>query len=78
MNIDRLKQTMRNKELLGLEPLTLLRTLVEQSPITIQKQQLFEEVTSPFFDIKQIEQNNPAVSSLDELFLSAKFDPYGK
>ncbi|CAF0906825.1 unnamed protein product [Adineta ricciae] len=80
MNLERMKTAVKNRELLGLEPFYLLKTVLERQQTNgwddfISGGQIFEEPILQFIDCKQPDPNNQLVASPQEQLMgSAKFN----
>ncbi|CAF4714426.1 unnamed protein product, partial [Rotaria magnacalcarata] len=79
MNLERINMAIKNRELLGLEPYNVLKTILERQQTNgwdklISGGKIFEEPTFQVVDFQQTDLNNPANSSpLEQLISSAKF-----
>ncbi|CAF0938900.1 unnamed protein product [Adineta ricciae] len=80
MNLERMKTAVKNRELLGLEPFYLLKTVLDRQQTNgwddfISGGQIFEEPILQFIDCKQPDPNNQLVASPQEQLMgSAKFN----
>ncbi|CAF1531624.1 unnamed protein product, partial [Adineta steineri] len=80
MNFERMKTAVKNRELLGLEPFYLLKTIIERQQANgwddfISGGQIFEEPILQFIDCKQPDPNNQLIASPQEQLMgSAKFN----
>ncbi|UJR25392.1 hypothetical protein I4U23_006740 [Adineta vaga] len=80
MNVERMKTAIKNRELLGLEPFYLLKTILERQQANgwddfVSGGQIFEEPILQFIDCKQPDPNNQLIASPQEQLMgSAKFN----
>jgi Ca2+-binding EF-hand superfamily protein len=80
MNFERMKSAVKNRELLGLEPFYLLKSILERQQVNgwddfISGGQIFEEPILQFIECKQPDPNNQLIASPQEQLMgSAKFN----
>ncbi|CAF2583062.1 unnamed protein product [Rotaria sp. Silwood2] len=80
MNLERINMAIKNRELLGLEPYYILKSILERQQSNgwdklLSDGKIFEEPTLQFIEFKQSDLNNQAiVSPIEQLISSAKFN----